>query len=117
MARSFLGKNTKNEVIVIRALGFSMQDAGINDGDLALIELTDEVKTNDIVAAIIDGMAVIKKISFTENAVILNPVSSLGFYKQIVMKHDFKVLGKLLHVIKATSHEEIEVVPVPSYQI
>ena len=102
----------KNEVIVIRALGLSMQDAGIEDGDLVLIELTDDVRDGDVVAAIIDGMAVIKKIIFSKNAVILNPVTSIGSYKQIIMKKDFKVLGKVAHTIKASKKEEdIEIIP------
>ncbi len=111
VAQSILGKK-RNEVIVIRALGLSMQDAGIDDGDLVLVELTDDVEDGDVVAAVIDGMAVIKKISYAKNAVVLNPVTPIGSYKQIIMKRDFKVLGKVLHTIKAKPQdEEIKIVP------
>ncbi len=114
IARSMFGARKRNEMIVIRALGLSMQDAGIEDGDLVLVELTDDVKNSDIVAAVIDGMAVIKKISFTKNAVVLNPVTSVGSYKQIIMRRDFKVLGRVVHTIKASKQsEEIEIVPEP----
>ena len=102
VAKSLFGGTRQNEIIVIRALGLSMQDAGIEDGDLVLVELTDEVGDGDIVAAVIDGMAVIKKIMFSKNAVILDPVTSIGSYKQIIMKKDFKVLGKVAHTIKAS---------------
>ncbi|MAF79580.1 repressor LexA [bacterium] len=111
IAQSILGEQKQNEVIVIRALGLSMQDAGIEDGDLVLVELMDEVEEGDIIAAVIDGMAVIKKISFTKDAVILDPVTSIGSYKQIIMKKDFKVLGKVLHTIKAKPQEDIEIIP------
>ncbi|MDP2704716.1 MAG: transcriptional repressor LexA [bacterium] len=111
VAQSLLGKK-RNEVIVIRALGLSMQDAGIDDGDLVLVELTDDVEDGDIVAAVIDGMAVIKKISYAKNAVILNPVTPIGSYKQIIMKRDFKILGKVLHTIKAKPQdEEVRIIP------
>lgn len=112
VSKHFLSGRGENEVIVIRAVGFSMQDAGIEDGDLVLIEFNENIKDGDIVAAVIDGMAVIKKIAFTDNAVILTPVTSIGSYKQIVMRRDFKVLGKVLHVIKAVKHEDLEIVPV-----
>lgn len=112
IAQSMISGKRRNEIIVIRALGLSMQDAGIDDGDLVLVELTDDVEDEDIVAAIIDGMAVIKKISYTKNAVVLNPVTPIGSYKQIIMKRDFKVLGKVLHTIKAKPQdEEIRIIP------
>ncbi|MEK7478947.1 MAG: transcriptional repressor LexA [Patescibacteria group bacterium] len=114
VARTIFGGKRRNEVIVIRALGLSMQDAGIRDGDLVLVELTDDVKNNDIVAAVIDGMAVIKKITFTKDAVVLNPVTSVGSYRQIIMRRDFKILGRVVHTIKASKQsEDIEVVPEP----
>lgn len=112
VAKSFIKGKKEGEVMAIRAMGYSMQDAGIDDGDLVLIEFTDDIKNSDVVAAVIDGMAVIKKITFTENAVILDPVTSIGYYKQIVMRRDFRVLGKVLHVIKAVRHADVEIVPV-----
>ncbi|MDP3725494.1 MAG: transcriptional repressor LexA [Nanoarchaeota archaeon] len=115
VARTIFGGKRKNEVIVIRALGLSMQDAGIEDGDLVLVELTDDVKNRDVVAAVIDGMAVIKKITFSKNAVILDPVTSIGSYKQIIMRRDFKILGRVVHTIKASKQsEDIEIVPEPA---
>lgn len=112
VSKHFLSGRGENELMVIRAMGYSMQDAGIDDGDLVIIEFTENIKNGDIVSAVIDGMAVIKKITLTDNAVILNPVTSTGSYKQIVMRRDFKVLGKVLHVIKAVKHDEVELVPI-----
>ncbi len=112
VSKHFLSGRGESELMVIRAMGYSMQDAGIDDGDLVIIEFTENIKNGDIVSAVIDGMAVIKKITLTDNAVILNPVTSIGSYKQIVMRRDFKVLGKVLHVIKAVKHDEVELVPI-----
>jgi repressor LexA len=112
VSKHFLSGRSVNELMVIRAVGYSMQDAGIEDGDLVIIEFTENIKDGDIVAAVIDGMAVIKRISFTANAVILDPVTSIGSYTQIVMRRDFKVLGKVLHVIKAVKHDDVEFVPI-----
>ena len=113
VSKHFLSGRGENELMVIRAMGYSMQDAGIDDGDLVIIEFTENIKNGDIVSAVIDGMAVIKKITLTDNAVILNPVTSIGSYTQIVMRRDFKVLGKVLHIVKAVKHDEVELVPIP----
>ena len=112
VSRSFLGNRRENDVMIIRAFGLSMQDAGIEDGDLVMIECTEDIKNGDVVTAVIDGMAVIKKITFTQNAVILDPVTSIGSYQQIVLRRDFRVLGKVIHVIKAVQHEDVELVPI-----
>jgi len=109
-------KNKKGEVAAIKAMGRSMTGAGIEDGDIVLVERTKDVKNNDRVVAIIDDMAVIKRISFTKTAVILNPDSREEGYKPIIMKRDFEVVGKIIDVIKAPKEKEeneIEIIPVP----
>ena len=115
VSRDFLG-DRGNRLIAIRAIGRSMLEAGINDGDTVLVEKTNEIKNNDRVVAIIDDIAVIKRISFTENAIILNPDSKDESYKPIVMKKDFKVFGKVIDVIKKPGdNDEIEIIPIKNY--
>ena len=50
--------------------------------------------------AVVDGMALIKQIHFTDNAVILSPMTQDQQYRPIIMKRDFKVFGKVIDVIK-----------------
>ncbi len=93
------GKNPK-QVFVFRAVGDSMNDAGIETGDLVIAEKTLEIAGRDKVVAIVDGMALIKQINFSPNAVILSPMSQDKQYRPIIMKRNFQVFGKVIEVIK-----------------
>ena len=108
-------KNKKGKVIAIMAVGGSMTAAGIDNGDIVLVEKTEQINNDDRVLAVIDETAVIKKIIFTENSVILNPDSKEDGHKPIVMHRDFKVVGKVVEVIKKQKDEnnkEEEIIPV-----
>lgn len=102
----------KDNVVCVKAVGDSMVDAGINTGDYVLVEMTQGVHENDLVVAIIDNFAVIKKIEFASNAVILRPVSSDPQYKPIILRKDFQIFGRVIDVIRLkTKTEEMEIVP------
>lgn len=98
--KDFLQGKRPEKMVVLRAIGESMADAGIATGDLVLAEVTNEVASKDKVVAIVDGMAVIKQINFSPNAVILAPMSPDPEYHPIVMRRDFQVFGKVINVIK-----------------
>ena len=102
----FLGGSDPQNVFAFRAVGESMRDAGIATGDLVLAEKTIEVKNKDNVVAIVDGMALIKRINFSPNAVILSPMSQDLKYRPIIMKKDFQVFGKVIEVIKNSFGEQ-----------
>lgn len=98
--RDFLHGKNPQRVFVFRAVGDSMIDAGISTGDLVITEKTQEVVNKDKVVAVIDGMALIKQINFSPNAVILQPMSGDPQYRPIIMKKDFQVFGKVIEIIK-----------------
>jgi DNA polymerase V len=103
----------RDNLFVIKATGGSMTDAGILDGSFVLIEMTEDVTSNDLVVAIIEDTAVIKKISFANNAVILSPVSSDPSYHPIILQRDFKVFGRVVQVIKTvTDQDDYQIVPI-----
>ncbi len=106
-----LGKR-KERIVSIRAIGNSMDEAGVRDGDYVLVEVTDDLRDNDIVVAIIDNFAVVKKLGIANNAVILNPVSSDPSYKPIILRREFKLFGKLIDIIRTPQKGELEVVPI-----
>ena len=106
----------KDNVVCVKAVGDSMVDAGIKSGDYVLVEVTEAVNENDLVVAIIDTFAVIKKIEFASNAVILRPVSSDPQYKPIILRRDFQIFGKVIDVIRVKPKDEMEVVPLYSNQ-
>ncbi|EKE19529.1 MAG: hypothetical protein ACD_8C00143G0001 [uncultured bacterium] len=98
--REFLNGNNPEKVVVFRAMGDSMKDGGIETGDLVLTQVTTDINQKDKVVAIVDGMALIKQINFTSNAVILSPMSHDSQYRPIIMKRNFQVFGKVIEVIK-----------------
>lgn len=102
----------KDNVVCVKAVGDSMVDAGIKSGDYVLVEVTEAVQENDLVVAIVDSFAVIKKIEFASNAVILRPVSSDPQYKAIILRRDFQIFGRVIDVIRLKNKtEEMEIVP------
>ena len=114
VASELLQNKSKRNVVSIRATGQSMVDAGINDGDYVLVELTEIVFENDLVVAILDGCAVIKKLELANNAIILKPVSSDPQYRPIILNKEFKIFGKVIDIIRMPQKGDIEVVPLYS---
>ncbi len=116
VATSLLRGIKKDNVVCGKAIGDSMGDAGIKEGDYVLVEVTeagsDAVHDGNLVVAIIDSFAVIKKIEFASNAVILRPVSSDPQYKPIILQREFQIFGKVIDVIRMKPHkDDIEIVP------
>ena len=99
------------DIVAVRAVGESMVDAGIRDGDYILVQFTDRVQNGDKVAAIVGDMVTVKRYEKKNGVVILYPESKNPKYKPIVLHEDFKVAGKVLCVIPAPERELTEVVP------
>lgn len=77
----------------LRAQGDSMNEVGINDGDLVLIRQQCTAETGDIVVALINNDATIKQFRRSDGVVVLLPRSSNTNHKPIVLTTDFKVQG------------------------
>jgi len=74
--------------------------------------VTEELHDNDIVVAVIDNFAVIKKLVMANNAIVLSPVSSDASYKPIILRRDFKLFGRVIDIIRTPQKGELEVVPI-----
>ncbi|MEK7094254.1 MAG: transcriptional repressor LexA, partial [Patescibacteria group bacterium] len=96
VATNLLQGVNKDNVVCVKAVGDSMVDAGINEGDYVLVEVTEAVQENDLVVTIIDSFAVIKKLELANNAIILRPVSPDPEYKPIIMNRNFRIFGKVI---------------------
>ena len=114
VARELLNGRSKDKVVSVKAVGNSMVDAGVNDGDYVLVEVTEAVSDNDLVVAVIDSFAVIKKLQIANNAVILHPVSSDPQYTPIILRKDFRIFGKVIDIIRMPQKGELEIVPLYS---
>ncbi len=84
---------------LLRALGDSMNNAGINDGDLVLIRQQQTAENGDKVVALIDNEATIKEFHHKGNAIVLKPKSTNDKHQPIILSNDFKIQGVVEKVI------------------
>ncbi len=99
--RKLVGRATS--VAAIKAVGDSMEDAGIKDGDYVVVEVTDRVDDGDRIVAIIGNMAVIKRYGHSKGMVVLSPENKEAGYAPIIVKQeDSKIFGKVLSIIPNT---------------
>lgn len=82
-----------SQYFFLKIQGDSMDQAGINDGDLVLIRQQTTAKAGDLVLALIDDEATIKKFMPQDGLVILKPCSSNPVHKPIILTEDFAIQG------------------------
>lgn len=93
----FLGRLGFDDVFALRVKGDSMIDAGILDGDIAIIKKMPNANNNDVVAALLDNNEVtLKRLVFKTGKFHLEAANSN--YPPIF--EEFKVIGKLITVIR-----------------
>lgn len=95
---SFL-KNDE-DAFALRVKGDSMIDAGINDKDLVIVSPKEQARNGDIVVAILNDEATVKKFEFINNKIRL--IAENNNYLPIEVKNedDFKVIGKVKGVVR-----------------
>lgn len=99
------GREPENFVI-FKAIGDSMNAADIENGDYALVERTDDVRSGDRIVATLGDMSVIKRLRRTDNATFFEPDSRDPRYKRIVAKDDARIFGKVITIIKRQEKKE-----------
>jgi repressor LexA len=87
----------KGKHFALNVKGDSMQDAGIIDGDIAIINHRNHADNGDIVVALIDEAVTLKRFYREKNRVMLKAENSL--YPPIYSQ-DIKILGKLECIIR-----------------
>jgi len=81
---------------LLRAKGDSMDQKGINDGDLLLIRQQTTAKNGDTVVALIDAEATVKEFQLAGDTVVLKPRSTNKQHQPIVLTKDFQIQGVLI---------------------
>lgn len=84
---------------LLKAKGDSMNKAGINDGSLVLIRQQTTANNGDIVVALINDEATIKRFYKTKEAVILKPQSTNKKHSSIILTDNFKIQGVISKVL------------------
>jgi repressor LexA len=95
---SFLKKI--EEAFALRVKGDSMINAGINDRDLVIVSPKEQAKNGDIVVAMLNDEATVKKFEFLNNKIRL--IAENNSYNPIDVKStdDFRLIGKVKGVVR-----------------
>lgn len=89
------------DMFALRVRGESMIDAHIVDGDLVLVRRQDSAQAGDIVVALVDDEATVKRFAHEGGRVVLKPEHPT--MAPIVVdprERSFKILGKVVGVIR-----------------
>jgi len=88
---------TNNELFMLKVSGSSMIEAGILDGDLAIIEKVNTANNGDIVVALIDNEATIKRFFKEKGHIRLQPENST---MSPIILDDCSILGILVGIYR-----------------
>ncbi len=91
--------NPGAKYFLLKANGDSMNEAGINSGDLLLIRQQFTANNGDRVVALIDDEATVKEFHKTSEAVVLKPKSTNKKHKPIILTNNFQIQGIVKKVI------------------
>jgi len=89
------------DVFALRVRGESMIDAHIMDGDLVLVRAQTGAQPGDIVAALVDDEATVKRFARDGERVVLKPEHPT--MKPIIVepgRADFRILGKVMGLVR-----------------
>ena len=85
---------------VLQVVGDSMVEAGIHDGDYAVIQRTDDAETGTIVVALVDDREVtLKRLRKRGASIALEPANA-AYETRIFGPHQVKVQGRLVGLIR-----------------
>ncbi len=102
--QAFISVSTKlakppHRYFLLKAKGDSMDQKGIDDGDLVLVRQQTIAKDGDTVVALIDDEATIKEFRIGGETFILKPRSKNKQHQPIVLTKDFQVQGVVVATI------------------
>lgn len=89
---------SNNELFILNVTGQSMIEAGILDGDLAIIEKTNTAANGDIVVALIGNDATLKRFFKEKNHIRLQPENST---MEPIIVDDCQIVGKLVGLYRS----------------
>jgi len=95
---SFLKK--AEDAFALRVKGDSMINAGINDKDLVIVSPREQAKNGDIVVAMLNDEATVKKFEFINNKIRLIAENNAYLPIEVKIEDDFKLIGKVKGVVR-----------------
>ena len=88
----------QNPAFMLRVKGTSMINAGINNGDLRLVEEQKTARNGDIVVAMIDDSATVKRFYREKGYIRLQPENDS--MDPIIVKDHLQIIGKVFGVLR-----------------
>ena len=85
-----------------RVVGDSMIDAGVDEGDVLVIDKALEARDGDMAVCFVDGEFTLKYIYIRENGIVLKPANPKYPEIEITEGVDFKMWGVVTYIIKKT---------------
>jgi repressor LexA len=95
--RTLLKKN--REYFAFKVRGDSMENAGILEGDTAIVEQQETVRNGEIAVVALEDAATLKTFYRESSRIRLQPENPK--YKPIYCSKDVRVLGRLAHIIRS----------------
>lgn len=83
-----------------KASGTSMIGAGIDDGDILVIDKSLEPQDGKIAVCFIDGEFTVKRIKVQENSLLLLPENPSFEPIEVTQENDFVIWGMVTYVVK-----------------
>lgn len=88
----------RKDVFLLRVSGMSMKDAGILNKDLVLVKQQKLAEVNDIVVALLDDEATVKRLVKKDGKYFLKAENK--DYPNIYPEHEWSIQGKVIGVIR-----------------
>ena len=95
---SFLRK--AEDAFALRVKGDSMINAGINDRDLVIVSPNEQAKNGDIIVAMLNDEATVKRFEIINNQIRLIAENNDYLPIEVNKEDDFKVVGKVKGVVR-----------------
>lgn len=90
-----------NDTFLLKVKGESMIDAGILDGDLVLVKPQPDAESGEIVVAMVEGEATVKRLIKKRNRIVLQPENPAFFPIVMTGKNGIlQILGKVVGLIR-----------------
>ncbi|MGM9568300.1 MAG: transcriptional repressor LexA [Clostridia bacterium] len=94
--------STTNKLFILEVRGDSMINAGILNGDYVIIEQGEAAENGEIIAALIDDSATVKRYFKEENHIRLQPENDT--MKPIIITGELRILGKVVGLFRNQIH-------------
>lgn len=89
----------RGEVFILKVKGESMTGAGILDGDYAIVRCQETAENGEIVCALINGEATLKRF-YKKGDVVTLKAENKNYAPMTVLRGEFRIAGKVVGIMR-----------------